>query len=301
MRMLAGVDGCKGGFVAALRPEGAVTPPCLVVFTTFAALLAAIPGFAAIAIDMPIGLPERIEGSGRGPEQAVRPLLGARQSSVFSIPVRAAVEAPDYRSACDAAYAGSNPPKKVSKQGFFLFPKIREIDVALRWDASLIPRIVESHPEVIFRHLKGEPLHHPKKTAEGRFERRALLIDAGYDAAWLDQPIPPGAAPDDAMDALASGLPCGMRKARRNLIPNPSCAMHSEYPLPFGCNRSWEYHHKTVRLTGGSDEPAGNNTSPPPQGWICRLPALSPAQGAGALHRNGGKWPEAGGDGHRLL
>lgn len=231
MRMLAGVDGCKGGFVAALRPEGAAIPPRLVVFPSFSALLAAIPGFTAIAIDMPIGLPERIEGSGRGPEQAVRPLLGARQSSVFSIPVRAAVDAPDYRSACDAAYAGSNPPKKVSKQGFFLFPKIREIDEALRADAALIPHIVESHPEVIFRHLKGEPLHHPKKTAEGKAERRALLIGAGYDPAWLDQPVPPGAAPDDAMDALAC-LWVAMRHAQGAAQPHPTPYMRDAFGIP---------------------------------------------------------------------
>jgi threonine dehydratase len=229
MAVIAGVDGCKGGFIAALRAGAA--PPRLVVFPHFSALLAAIPGFAAIAVDMPVGLPERIEGSGRGPEQAVRSLLGARQSSVFSIPVRAAVEAADYRAACDAALAGSNPPRKVSKQGFFLFPKIREIDEALRADATLIPRIVESHPEVIFRHLKGEPLDHPKKTPEGKAERRAILLGAGYDAAWLDQPIPQGAVPDDAMDALAC-LYVAERHAKGVAMPHPNPFMRDAHGIP---------------------------------------------------------------------
>jgi predicted RNase H-like nuclease len=39
---------------------------------------------AIIAVDMPIGLPDRTQGSGRLPEQLIRPLLGQRQSSVFS-------------------------------------------------------------------------------------------------------------------------------------------------------------------------------------------------------------------------
>ena len=69
-----------------------------------------------VAVDMPIGLPERVQGSGRGPEQLVRPLLGARQSSVFAIPARCAVEAADYAEACARALAASDPPRKVSKQ-----------------------------------------------------------------------------------------------------------------------------------------------------------------------------------------
>src|SRR5262249_61601610 len=69
------------------------------------------------AVDMPIGLPERTGPKGRTPERLVRSLLGARQSSVFSIPSRAAVYAgadadePDERtrflSACDIARATS--------------------------------------------------------------------------------------------------------------------------------------------------------------------------------------------------
>ncbi len=58
---------------------------------------------AVIAIDMPIGLPERTGIGGRAAENAIRPLLGARQSSVFSVPSRAALEASDYREACGIA------------------------------------------------------------------------------------------------------------------------------------------------------------------------------------------------------
>ena len=66
-----------------------VVPFACAVFATFAALLADAPGEAAIAVDMPIGLPDRTGAGGRGPEALVRRHLGARQSSVFAIPSRA--------------------------------------------------------------------------------------------------------------------------------------------------------------------------------------------------------------------
>ncbi len=104
---------------------------------------------------MPIGLPERVGLGGRGAERAVRSFLGPRQSSVFSVPARAAVYAPDYPSACEAARAHSDPPRAVSKQCFHLFPKIREIDGLLRAEPALRGRIFESHPEVAFAVLAG--------------------------------------------------------------------------------------------------------------------------------------------------
>jgi predicted RNase H-like nuclease len=48
---------------------------------------------------MPISLPDRIGPDGRGPERAIRPLLGARRSSVFAVPPRAAIYAADFGAA----------------------------------------------------------------------------------------------------------------------------------------------------------------------------------------------------------
>ncbi|TIX09969.1 MAG: DUF429 domain-containing protein, partial [Mesorhizobium sp.] len=90
-RMLVGVDGCKAGWIAVHRHPDAA--PWVSVFPGFAALLAALPASATIAVDMPIGLPDSSQKGGRGPEALVRPLLGGRQSSVFSIPSRAALYA----------------------------------------------------------------------------------------------------------------------------------------------------------------------------------------------------------------
>jgi predicted RNase H-like nuclease len=87
---LAGVDGCRAGWVTAFLhlADGMVrvrTVPC------FADVLAAPEAPGVIAVDIPIGLPERVGPCGRAAENAVRPLLGTRQSSVFSVSARGAL------------------------------------------------------------------------------------------------------------------------------------------------------------------------------------------------------------------
>ena len=202
-----GVDGCPGGWIAVLRAPGG--GPAEMLFADRFADLTALPDVAVIAVDMPIGLPERIGPRGRGPEAALRPKLGERQSAVFSVPSRAAVHAADYGEACRAALATSDPPKKVSKQAFFLFPKIREIDALLRADADLRSRLFECHPEGAFAGMNGGPLLTPKKVKSrphepGLADRRRLLADvAGFDAAFLGSRPQRGAGADDLLDACA--------------------------------------------------------------------------------------------------
>lgn len=231
---IAGVDGCPGGWVAVIRAVGGLEPgngPRIAVFATIAGFLAAEPALAAIAIDMPIGLPAVIAGPGRAPEKAVRRLLGARQSSVFSIPVRAAVEQTDYRAACSAALAGSQPARKVSKQGFLIFPKIREVDVVLRGTPGLDERMIETHPEVVFRQIKGSLLLYPKKTAEGRAERRALLLQAGFSPELVDHRPPAGAKADDLLDAIACSWVAD-RHASGHAKPWPDPFERDDFGLP---------------------------------------------------------------------
>jgi predicted RNase H-like nuclease len=125
---LVGVDGCRAGWVAAfVRPDGHEV--CVRVVDRFADVMEAPEAPVVIAIDIPIGLPDHIGPEGRGPERAIRPLLGARQSSVFSVPSRTAIYAADFGAACTAALATSNPPRKVSRQLFMIAPKIKESTV----------------------------------------------------------------------------------------------------------------------------------------------------------------------------
>jgi predicted RNase H-like nuclease len=203
---LAGLDGCRAGFVAAISDSGAPGETRIEVVPDPALFLAR--PFVTVAVDMPIGLPERIGPAGRGPEKALRARLGARQSSVFAIPSRAAVFAPDYAAACAAALATSDPPRKVSRQAFALFPKIRALDALLRADPALVAIVHEAHPEGAFAAMAGAPLAEPKKAKgapypPGLDERRALLAAQGFDPALLSAPPPPGAGRDDVLDALA--------------------------------------------------------------------------------------------------
>jgi predicted RNase H-like nuclease len=187
---------------AFVRPRGDEVR--LRVVPAFAAIATAPEGPAVIAIDMPIGLPHHIGPHGRGPERAVRPLLGARQSSVFPVPSRAAVYALTYLDACRVALLTSDPPRSVQKQLFLIGPRIREVDATLRADAALAARVFEVHPELAFWRLNGgRPLALPKKVKPGLALRRGLLIAAGYPPAVVAAPPPKGARPDDVLDALA--------------------------------------------------------------------------------------------------
>lgn len=251
-RWLAGADGCRGGWVVALRDRLELTPARLGVIDRLENLFDGTVGWPVpdvLAIDMPIGLPDRITGSGRGPEQLVRPLLGARQSSVFAIPARAAVEADKgpyasqadmlaaHRAASALARTRSDPPRGVSIQAFNLFPKIRELDRLLRGDLALARRVVECHPEVAFQALNGHrPLDEPKKSGgrahgPGLALRRQLLHARGLPDALLTAPTPRGAGEDDVVDALAC-LVVAAAIADGTARSYPSPPKHDAHGLP---------------------------------------------------------------------
>jgi predicted RNase H-like nuclease len=205
---LAGVDGCTGGWLAAfVRISGNEAHVRIV--PRFADVLAAPERPKIVAVDMPIGLPERTGLGGRAAENCVRPLLGARQSSVFSVPSRAAIYAGEYREACGIAQTTSDPPRKISKQLFNIAPKIREVDAALRATPEAARRAFEVHPEVAFWRLNGErALAEPKKVKSRPYEpglalRRGLLVAAGLPADVARSAPPKGAGADDLLDALA--------------------------------------------------------------------------------------------------
>jgi predicted RNase H-like nuclease len=205
---LAGADGCPGGWIVAfVRPGG--HDARLRIVPRFADVLAAPERPAVVAVDMPVGLPERTGPGGRAAENCVRPLLGARQSSVFSVPSRAAIYAADYATACAIAAVTSDPPRKVSKQLFNIAPKIREVDEALRATPDAARRVFEVHPEVAFWRLNGErALTEPKKVKSRPYDpglalRRTLLVAAGLPAEAVNAAPPRGAAADDLLDALA--------------------------------------------------------------------------------------------------
>jgi predicted RNase H-like nuclease len=236
MTWIAGADGCRAGWIAAFAGADHDSVRVRVV-AKFADIFAAPEQPQVVAVDIPIGLPAHIGPLGRGPERAVRPLLGDRQSSVFAVPSRRAVYAPDYGAACRVACETSDPPKKVSKQLFMIAPKIREVDETLRSARALAGRVFEVHPEVAFWRLNGEQaLSEPKKVkgwpyGPGLALRRTLLAGAGFAGAVTEQAAPAGAAADDLLDALACAA-IARRILAGKATPFPDPPVHDEYGLP---------------------------------------------------------------------
>ncbi len=206
---VAGVDGCPAGWLLVLRAVNNDAAPIARIVATFAEILDAPEAPGVIAIDMPIGLPDRVGIGGRLPDIEARKVLGERRSSVFAVPARQAVMQVDYRAACAVALANSDPPRKVAKQTFNLFPRIREIDRLMT--PELQNRVVECHPEVAFWAMNGDqPLDLAKKVKSrpnppGLDLRRALLIRHGFPEQFLrDTTFRAAAAgPDDFLDACA--------------------------------------------------------------------------------------------------
>jgi predicted RNase H-like nuclease len=175
MTAVIGIDGCPGGWIAVIWNETLTHR----MFTSFADIIT-LPA-AIIAVDMPIGLPQM---SGRDCEREARKNLGARQSSVFSIPSRASIMCEGYRQACTINLEHSDPPRKIAKQTFNLFPKIREIDRLIT--PEMQTRVHECHPEVAFWMINGkQPLPLAKKAKSQNSKpgielRRTLLHAAGF-------------------------------------------------------------------------------------------------------------------------
>jgi predicted RNase H-like nuclease len=178
---IAGVDGCRDGWVVA-TVDGVHVQPSFATITR---------EFDLIGVDMPIGLPEVW---GRDADRAARAYIPRRGSCVFPTPPRSLVTL--------ASYADANAASKarfgvgLTRQTFNLFAKIRDVDAAI--DAASQHRALEVHPECSFRALTGTVLP-PKRTSEGREARRRAL-EAIFGT--IDQRVP-RARPDDVLDAYA--------------------------------------------------------------------------------------------------
>jgi predicted RNase H-like nuclease len=170
MPWVAGIDGCRAGWIVVLREPHDTSPaqPLDVrLCPTFEAVLSLQPAPSVIAIDMPIGLLETPRPGGRLCDQQARRLLGRRASSVFSPPCRAILAATQY-----AQVRGYG----MSRQAFGILPKVRAVDQVMT--PSLQNLVYEAHPELAFMALAGHPMRYNKKTTAGRQERLHALTRA---------------------------------------------------------------------------------------------------------------------------
>jgi len=195
---VAGVDGCRGGWVVVHDGSAFVRPG-------FADVLAALPDVTVVAVDIPIGLADRHEPGGRDVDRAARVRLGAKRSSVFSPPPRCVLGA---RTLAEARRRGG----RLTLQTLNLLPRIEDADSVIT--PQLQTRVVEVHPELSFAAMNaGSPVLAPKRSAEGSRRRRALLARAGV--AVPERPA--GAAPDDVLDA------CALAWSARRVVDGTAC------------------------------------------------------------------------------
>ncbi|MDX1531104.1 MAG: DUF429 domain-containing protein [Rhodothermales bacterium] len=201
---VAGTDGCRAGWFVVLHEPATGRTRCRTV-PAFHDLLALPERPRVLAVDIPIGLPERGAPGGRACDRAARRLLGRpRASSVFAPPARLALRGRTHAEAQAVQRATAPDAPGLTVQAFNLFPKLREVDAAMT--PALQGRVREAHPELTFRALNGgEAVAAPKRRAEGRRLRLALLERAGFEevAEAVEAHRGLGVARDDVADAFA--------------------------------------------------------------------------------------------------
>jgi predicted RNase H-like nuclease len=200
---VAGVDLAKRGLAVVVLEDDRVVEAYRC--ETFADAL--LVDAQVIGVDIPIGIPET---GAREADVAARRFVGPRASSVFSTPIRAALEAATYADARGVATALTG--KSLSAQSYALGRRILELDAYAHDDE----RVIEVHPEVSFRELARRPLL-SKHRSDGLVERRALLAQAGID---VPAAVPRIAEPD-LLDATVVAW-SARRYALGEALPLPS-------------------------------------------------------------------------------
>ena len=195
--LVAGVDGCRGGWIA-FKVDLPAQATSVEVVDLPAWLRDRPPDLACIGIDIPIGL---LNGS-RTCDKAARKLLGQpRGSSVFPAPCRPALGVQTYAEA--SSINRQRTTRGLSQQAWGIAPKIKQVDDAITSDCQRWA--FEVHPEVCFWTLnQHRPMKYNKKTKEGTAERVVLLrrVFPQVEIYLVNRPRAVGA--DDLLDAAAA-------------------------------------------------------------------------------------------------
>ncbi len=199
MSIVAGLDGCPGGWVQVMVSADGQGKTQVMVVPDIAAVVSNVDSgrLAAVGIDIPIGLPD--SGSRRCDIEA-RKMIGPRRNSVFPAPARGLLGSETYEEASARSRAISG--KGISRQTFAILPRIHEVDLLMTPDRQR--HLVEVHPEVCFTILAGGPMAHHKATNEGRAERLAALRRVFPDVDEHAVRRIRRTQPDDVLDAYAA-------------------------------------------------------------------------------------------------
>jgi len=189
-----GVDACRTGWIAVVLREG--SEPTAHYLSSIDAVESVAPSAAAVAIDIPIGLPS--DGRREADLQA-RKFLGVRRNSVFLAPVREAIVAETHALATQASFDLTGTG--ISQQAYALGKKILEVE---RWLVSTRCPVYEVHPEVSFAVMLTAPAIASKKTWAGMTERRQALEAEGVRLDGVGGVATLRASVDDMLDAAVA-------------------------------------------------------------------------------------------------
>ena len=206
---VVGVGGARGGWVAIRLADSKLAEARF--FKKFRDLVQAYSQATVIAVDVPIGLPDR---NRRAADERPREVLGDRRSSVFFAPPRAVLEAKEFSEAVQMA---RHLASAVSKQSYALGPKIFEVG---RFASD--PRIVEIHPEVSFWAMNGRrPLPYAKNTWNGLMMRLELLRAHGLELPRAIEGVGKVSANDIVDAAAAAWSAWRVARGQAGSLPDP--------------------------------------------------------------------------------
>ncbi len=201
----AGIDGCRAGWLAVTFDDN---QPYYKILRSDDELAEILESFERIFIDMPIGLED--ENYTRECDELLRKRLGAEYApSVFSPPIRPALDAPSYAEANMQSFEYTE--KKLTLQAWNITPKIKTLDRLLREKEQLQNILLESHPELIFMNLNGGMIYQKKNTKKGLRHRLDLIMNHEEIAAEFFREIKElyrrnEIEEDDIVDAMALAL-----------------------------------------------------------------------------------------------
>jgi predicted RNase H-like nuclease len=260
-RYVAGIDGCRGGWCLAIGEidRDAVRVKVQVV-DLFPAAVAAASDASEIAVDIPIGLPDR---GARACDLIARGTLGSRWMCVFPAPPRAVVMAGSYDEANRRHRYLCG--KGLSRQAWGIAPKIAEVDAYLLSNAGSRDRVWEVHPEICFMAMNGgTPLLARKGSQEGFKARHRLLrrvvpnLDQAVQealAAWPRRLL----QKDDVLDAIVACVTVAFWDPKSSIVAPQ--ATHDSFGLPIQMRclarsnlRAMRFEHHPIRVVDNSSE-----------------------------------------------
>ncbi len=189
---IAGVDGCRDGWVVAWEPSNEASVRVDVI-SGFAEIIQRT--LKLVVVDIPIGL---LDNGVRQADREARKLLKRRASCVFNAPLRGMLDCMDHQSACELGRRTEG--KAISKQTWAIIPKIKQVDAEMIGERQSI--VKEGHPEVSFARMnEGVAIPKNKKTREGR-EARLQLLEPHFPLVRAEVEKHSGIR-EDVIDALA--------------------------------------------------------------------------------------------------